>query len=463
MGDRGAEEVSITVNVVRHNQVATVVVTAALAVAAVAALTFVGLHRPHPTKSKLTGPTSQLTVVTPLDFKCSLPVVSLTGGGLVSFPSADLQIDPAVKPYSATAPTMYLGPLSGNAGPTSAAYDAKAGKWLAGVKPAWISSDGKSYGFNTQTEGVPGQPPTSDIYTEEVATSQRTHLWSGSGQVQLLGFGSGGLYFNLAPISPLSSFGTIPNSLASVDLWVVDPARPTQAHRVGPNPPPAPVSPATAYQGPPDTFTAVGADAAWGIGYTQVQVPVPSGAPTGFGNPAAGPPTEPIPHRVIRMSLTDGAVSDYYTAPDTDFVSLEGLDSLGRPLIVVSNPITAKGGSMPSTPPLVTSQIELVTAPDQTQLIADGSDFHPTSEASDSHGIWLGSSNGIWLYSKAAGLRRIVDFPTGTFPSPSPAPTPSFPANYTPKPMPSGMASGARIGLPPGYTGPPVFVAGGCS
>jgi hypothetical protein len=96
----------------------------------------------------------------------------------------------------------------------------------------------------------------------------------------------------------------------------------------------------------------------------------------------------------------------------------------------------------------------LVTGPNQTVDLAAGADFHQGSQPmADSHGIWFGSWNSVWLYTQSGGLRQVATIPTGLFPSPSPPP------GFQAKPIPSG----ANSGMPAYMQGTLIMPAGSCT
>jgi len=161
------------------------------------------------------------------------------------------------------------------------------------------------------------------------------------------------------------------------------------------------------------------------------------------------------PDRILRMDLRDGSVSTWYTAPGTEFVSVMGLDAQGRPILSLYQPTfktaPASGADGPPAPRML-----LLTGINQTAEITSGNpDFHPASQPwADSHGIWFGSWNSLWLYTQKDGLRQVATIPAGLFPTPTP------PSGY---PMKPAMASGARSGMPSYMQGTVVTPAGSCA
>jgi hypothetical protein len=143
------------------------------------------------------------------------------------------------------------------------------------------------------------------------------------------------------------------------------------------------------------------------------------------------------------MDLRDGSVSTWYQVSGTDLVSLMGLDEQGYPILgLIQPPVKAEPQSGVYAPPVF--RLLLLTGPNQTVEISAGNpDFHPGSRPSaDTHGIWFGSWDSVWLYTQNSGLRQVATIPVGVFPSPSPPPglQGKGGAQYSPPPgMPSYM------------------------
>lgn len=206
-------------------------------------------------------------------------------------------------------------------------------------------------------------------------------------------------------------------------------------HVVGPNPPPQPPTPGQPYPSSPDVFGLVGGGAAWATGYrAPKQAPSPNNPPS---------PGASGPDRVLRMDLRDGSVSTWYKVSEPDLISLVGLDGQGRPILGFVQ-LDRKAEPQPGVyvPPV--ARLVLLTGPNQTLEISAGNpDFHFGSmPLADSHGIWFGSWNSVWLYTVTGGLRQVANIPAGLFPSPSPPPglPPKGGVPYSPPPgVPSYM------------------------
>jgi hypothetical protein len=102
---------------------------------------------------------------------------------------------------------------------------------------------------------------------------------------------------------------------------------------------------------------------------------------------------------VLSMSLTDGSLTTWYTAPPTRSVSIIGFVKPDEPLAVEYNrePFDRMTGV----------QFMLLTKPGSVQTLA----LDPSINAwgfTDSMGVWLSSPGRLWLYNEA-GLNPIAD------------------------------------------------------
>ena len=401
-----------------------------LAVTIVAGLVFV--RQRSAAHSAATGQlVGSLTMTAQLDFRCTLPVQGYLSQGRVSLPDGGVTVDQTQSPGKGT-PTfgsVYVG-----------------GKWLP-VPRTWLSPDGRSYAYITSTSGVPGQPQTATVYVHDIAKGTDRKLWSGSGSAQMIiGWGPGGVYFPLQPTASGQGF-------IGQEVWVVDPANPSAAHRVGPNPP------QTAAPGVPTVplfqfGTRMAGGAAWTVRQGIPKGPIPAGGGIIAMNPA----------EVVRMDLKDGSLSTWFTAPDGTNVGIAGTDQQGHPILIITTPpnvvklTPASSGAPVTMPPELIypppPRVLLLTSANQTVEISSGSDatFRPSSAFGDGHGIWFTSPGSLWLY-RHGSLTKVADVPASLFPLPTPPPNlPTPPANFT-KPSP-----------PPGYPiGVPLNVLGPCA
>jgi len=369
-----------------------------------------------------------LNMTIQLGFQCTLPVQGYLTDARISLPDGAVLVDHVGKQLKGTAQygSVYAG-----------------GKWVP-VPRAWLSPDGRSYAYLTSTTGVPGQPQTAALYVRDIARATDRKLWSGAGFTQMIGWGPGGVYFMLQPAAGGKG------SRDMTEVWVVDPAKPGAAHRVGPNPPqPAPSSEADS---PIFQFgTRIAADYAWSVKMGSARPPIPAGGGNVVRNPS----------QVIRMDLTDGSLSTWFTAAEGTSLSIAGMDAQGHPILTLIPtprmvaPPTSTGG--PVLPPADVNYppppcVLLLTGPNQTVEIADGSnsEFRPSSAIGDRHGIWFNSPGSLWLY-RPNGLAKIADVPISLFPRPAPQPDLTKPSVATSPPIfpspPPGFPTGVSLAL----------------
>jgi hypothetical protein len=395
----------------------------ALAAATVAGLVYIRFGTQRGAPSAAAAPSGRvigsLEMAARTDFSCSLPVRDPRGAeARISLPSGTVTLDHAA---SGGGPT-----------PTNPGTTYLHGRWLP-VPSSWVSPDGRSYAYATQTSGAPGAPITSAVVVHDIAGGDDRRLWSGTGHGIVAGWVPGGIYFTLQPASPDGK-----GWIDVVDVWVVDPARPAAAHRIGPNPAqPRPTSEAEL-----PLFAAGSARLGDGAAWT-----IELGAPVGPITPGGGVLVR-APSRLVRMDLRDGSLSAWYTASPGIALGLSGLDAQGHPVLVAVDYGDPRASANLIPPP---PRILLVTGPDHAVTIADGSDqsLRPTSMASDARGIWFAAPGSLWLY-RGGRLARLADVPASVFPPPTPfAPPPGRPAPPAP---------------PPGYpTGSVLSIVGACT
>jgi hypothetical protein len=369
--------------------------------------------------------------VSGVDFNCRLPVLTAGAAGFISFPDGAVTIDRrvAVDPYR---------------GEFAYSYDARLSRWAPVPGPA-MSPDGHAYAYLAQTTGVPGQAMSMSLHTVDIGSGTDRVLWEASGSPMgpnMLTWLPSGIYFS-------AGLGAVngPETTAVPAVYLSDPNRAGPPQRVGPNPAAQLPSPGQPDYSGPNVFTFFGGGAAWGSGNR-----VPKQSPSPKSPPGPG---DYGPDRVLRMDLHHGSVSTWYKANGSDFVSVVGLDGLGHPILAILQP-SLKAEPVPGVfmPPV--ARLLLLTGPNQTVDITSGNvDFHFGSMPwGDSHGIWFGSWNSVWLYTQTDGLRQAATIPPGVFPNPSPPP------GFQGK---GGPPAGAPSGMPAYMQGTLVTPAGSCT
>src|SRR5579864_409610 len=287
------------------------------------------------------------------DLTCSLPVVTPTRIGFIDFPSGRFRQD-------AKAPTGQFG----------LAYSAGAHRWVTTEYTfgfQLLSPDGTEIAqvnggpIYSGPNGPSGQGFT-DVYLTNVTTNKMRHIGRVSGRARVIAFRPDGLYLT--------------NGL----VLRMDPATGNTVE-LGPK-----GSAVAANQG---LWFWVTSTAAW---YSLI-----AGPNQGDGNP------------VLSMSLADGSVTTWYTAPANRSVSILGFVAPDEPLVVEYNtePFDRMTGVA----------FMLLAAPGVAHTLS----FDPSMAAwgvTDTMGVWLDSPGHVWLYDKA-GLISMADV-TGSLGSDSP-------------------------------------------
>jgi hypothetical protein len=103
---------------------------------------------------------------------------------------------------------------------------------------------------------------------------------------------------------------------------------------------------------------------------------------------------------VDRVDVISGSQTPWLYLPGT-FVQVVAVDAAGHPIVLIGH-----GSSNDA-------ELLVLTSPGTAQQIFHGTGFILPGLASspivDSHGVWFGSSIGIYLYSPAVGMRKVSD------------------------------------------------------
>ena len=291
---------------------------------------------------------------------CRLPVAGYVPGGLMNTPShlgVDGQPSRVGTGGFVDFPTGKYTP----AADSNESYLAGQGVWLP-VAPEAVAPDKKSYVQTVLTLSSITPPSTSLLLVDVKTRSERLLFKAAGGQrADVVAFNGDGIY--------VSSWR---GASGESQLLLIKPA--TGDHGVI----------AGSYR-QTGGFTAIAGGAAWGM-----DVIYPHGS--------SGP--EVI--KLLRLGLNDGSVAAWYEVPWP--FAIGGLDASNHPILTKLN----------AAFPAASTPI-LVTAPNQGQALEPkGGQFFIGTPAvvADRHGAWMGSSDGsIWLYSSAAGLRKVATAP----------------------------------------------------
>lgn len=290
-------------------------------------------------------------------FSCRLPVFVDRGqgatGAFIYFPSGTVRPDPAAaKVGSLTRPGREL------VGDVYVHYfDRAYSRWLPVTRRA-VSPDGAHYAYTDRAVADPQNPPTrATIHVVAVKTGADQAFDGGdwSTPYVVLDYAAEGIYLAT-------------DYWSNVGLWLMDPRTGTVA-RVGD---------VSNVQGRADT------DVFW-VGAVNPNDP----------RPVAGV----APDQLDRLNVVDGSRVAWYYKPGSA-VHFVSQDVVGHPIIIVTAGFNQ-------------TALFLLPSPGISRLILQSGDGIPSiaSPISDSHGVWFGSPDGIYLYSEAEGLQKVSDQP----------------------------------------------------
>jgi hypothetical protein len=290
--------------------------------------------------------------------RCSLPIHTDDHIGFVDFPSGQYREDPSVTPGLAT----------NNFG---LFYDKPANKWInagGGLGDQYFSPDGGSVA--SVNVGPVGSGPNgvvyqgfTDIYLLNVARLTRQHVGVIPGTAALIAFRPDGLYFNDRGTD--SNGGPIQSGVYRFDL------RTGQSIRIGPNGPGS----STAL----NLWNMVTSAAAWGS--------------------LSAIPNQYDANPVQSMSLADGRVTRWYTAPPTRSAAIVGFVGPLEPLVAEFD--TEPYDSLHNL------RFMVLTAPNVVKPV----NIDPSTSGfglTDTYGVWLGGPGRLSLYD-SAGLISMAD------------------------------------------------------
>jgi hypothetical protein len=282
-------------------------------------------------------------------FSCRLPISTPDGqGAFISFPATTVTFDFTGK-----------GLLSRG----GAYYNRAFSRWLPVPRQA-VSPDGKQYAY---TEPAPDQTKQPKIHVVDVATgadrgfTTPSHEWFMPYGV--LDYSTEGIYLFEAYESP--RFG----------LWLLNPSTGAMAGVAA-----------------LDYIEGAGGNKIFWLGTV---------------NPNDGHNIGTmfqIADQIDRYNLADGTRVPWLYQPGKG-IQMLAIDAAGHPIVEVVNTFTAEDLAVRLVLLLgPTAQRTIITAPDGFL----GSFEQPIA---DSHGVWFGSPQGIYLYSDANGLQKVSNQP----------------------------------------------------
>ena len=318
---------------------------------------------PEPTPITTTASDARTTPVTTIaGLSCRLPVAmdgQTPPAGFVSFPSGQLRPDPSsqLRETSGYVQVTVTRPVLDGDSETPV-YDWQLRRWVPVRSPQVVSPDGSAYVY-TQEYGAGGAMFANRLRIVSVATGSDRLLYTGEFADAPIAWTNAGIYDVAIRFESPSS-----------GLWLIDPVT-----------------------GSARTITRTGD---WRV--------ISNGAAWGFTGPAFGPTGEQ-PHTIDRLDLATGKVTNWYSAPSPHNVHVAGLDTAGRPVIVVDQ-----------------YHVFRLLGPYQAQAMFNSpvSLWYGIMLQLDSHGLWFTSYDGdpregtplvsdVWLYSYATGLRKVKE------------------------------------------------------
>jgi hypothetical protein len=268
-------------------------------------------------------------------------------GAFLRFPDGVVERDPngtfLPEPGQGSDPTYFKSTsLPGLVGTASVWYDRVLTRW---VPASWnnVSIDGSHYAYTSAFSGV--------IHLVDVATGADRSLNVPQAPYQVLEYTAAGLYLHYSWES------------WSPGLWLMDPHTGT-------------ITPVLKNQ----IVEAVNGEAAWlrSVNSTDPH-PLPENGP-------GGPP----PNELLRYDLKTGVTASWFYRPGK-LVEVRGFDGAGHPLVFLSDADNGQG------------ELWLVSAPNEAKRIYAGSTG--VELLGDQQGIWIGATDGIYLYTPKTGVR----------------------------------------------------------
>jgi hypothetical protein len=315
---------------------------------------------PSPVAEQSPSPSASPSVfdlpLTTVGFSCRLPISTPDGqGAFISFP---------------TAATSFDSQAHGLAGHGGAYYDRAFSRWLPVLRQA-VSPDGKHYAYG---EAAPDQTKVATMHVVDVATgidhvfSAPTGAWYVAYGV--LDYSSDGIYL-------------MTNYEVSHGIAVMDP----QTGLIRP------------------VADLLYIQASGGHGVFWVGTPNPAD-PHPLGGIGA------VPNQVDRFNLYDSSRTPWFYRPTNDVYAL-GIDWAGHPIVRAVNGRFDQAQNFVVVGDSGAELLLLIDPQTRLSLFKGDATFIDSlgDPITDSHGIWFGSRQGIYLSTDLGGLQKVSDQP----------------------------------------------------
>jgi hypothetical protein len=294
-------------------------------------------------------------------FACRLPISlpsSGPSGGFVTFPSGELTTDPnsAFQSIGNRLRTIAQPYLYGSKFSGQATFTRRYGRWLP-ASVAAVSPDSSHYAYWEFTDG---NSANSRVHDVDVASATDRVVYS-QGFYAVMDYRAEGIY--LARTSPMGE--------GQYGLWLLNPSSGSLRAVGSPN----------------QMFSSVDGGAAW------------------YGDMAPGDQAPPLMFpmdRLLRLDIKSGVVTTWFHQPGRQ-VQVIGFDGQGHPVVWSSDGLSSKS-----------VQLWLVVAPGASRQIYSQPDSVSvdfiggfSAPLADAHGLWFGSSKGIFLYTADGKFEKV--------------------------------------------------------
>ncbi len=315
------------------------------------------------------SPTTSATATPPAGPHCKIPLaVDQTGSGFITLPggsfspdaNSNLAFDNATNTFRTQASPVLHGPNFSGA----LSYDAALNRWLP-VLATSVAPNGTQYAYaqNIFPPGSQGPvvPTGSAIHIVDIPSGRDRVVYRGP-LLAVVGWKREGVYLTHPCFEGCGQAG---------GLWLLDPTTGLIQQIIA-------LPAANPERVWALVWSALGGGAAWAIGADP-------------NNPDAQP------DRLVRHDLNGGPETIWFAKPGTQ-MTLLGMDGAQPVVAAQTDAVT---------------EVWLVTGSNQGQLLSstpaaqsDGL-LHPTSMLSDSNGIWIGSTTGVFLWANGVALEKL--------------------------------------------------------